>query len=37
MIHVTDVTGEGGGGKNTRDENLECEMKGLRLSLRWFG
>jgi hypothetical protein len=36
MIHATDATGEGGGGKDTCDEDLQCEMKRLRLSLRWF-
>jgi hypothetical protein len=34
MIHATNATGEGGSGKDTRDEDLQCEMKGLRLSLR---
>jgi hypothetical protein len=28
MIHATDATGEGGGGKNTRDEDLLCEGRG---------
>jgi hypothetical protein len=25
MIHAIDATGEGGGGKNARDEDLQCE------------
>jgi hypothetical protein len=25
IIHATDATGEGGGGKNARDKDLQCE------------
>jgi hypothetical protein len=27
-IHATDTTGEGGGGKSARDEDLLCERRG---------
>ncbi len=28
IIHATDATGEGGGGKNARDKDLQCEWRG---------
>jgi hypothetical protein len=36
MIHATEANGEGSGRKNARDKDLQCDMKGLRLSLRWL-